>query len=369
MPLPVIKRERIAVLLHDLSGGGSERIAIRLAREWARQGRQVFLICGDPTGPLRALVPDTVELVLPDPLIRRGRGSRRALGAAAAVLASRCGAEAIFIPGNYHAPAVPALLSSTGVRRPVVVVKLSNPVERADRGRAAQWLFERHLHRQIGNADAIVAMSPALAVQAQARLRHIPVHVIDEPILDQAAVYGRTAARGNRINLLAAGRLVRQKNFGLAVRAVAKLRDPRVCLTIVGDGPERDTLSRLALSVGLAGQVSFPGHVADIRPWLAAARLFLLPSIFEGYPAVAVEALAAGVPVIASDCSLAMAEIITSPDLGFVVPGNEPDQYAAAIRHYLDRPAPDPARLATTVERHRIGPIAERYLALIDSLR
>jgi glycosyltransferase involved in cell wall biosynthesis len=368
MPAPVIKRERIAVLLHDLSGGGSERIAIRLGGEWARQGRKVFLICGNPAGPLRALVPESVQLVSPDPLIPRGRGSRRALGAAAAVLAARCGADAIFVPGNYHSPAVPALSPPDGPRRPVVVVKLSNPVERADRRRATQWLFERRLRAQLENADAIVAMSPSLGAQAQRRLGDLPLHIIDEPILDQDAVHHRSPAASARINLLAAGRLVPQKNFGLAVRGVAALRDPWVFLTIVGDGPERDNLNRLARSMGLAGQVSFPGHVADLRPWLAHARLFLLPSVFEGYPAVAIEALAAGVPVIATDCSPAIAEIVTSPDLGVAVSSNDVHQYAAAIRHYLDRSAPDPARMAAAVDKHRIEPIAKRYLALIDSL-
>jgi glycosyltransferase involved in cell wall biosynthesis len=192
--------------------------------------------------------------------------------------------------------------------------------------------------------------------------------MIDEPIIDEAVVHSHVPGNGDRITLLAAGRLVKQKNFALAIRALGELSDPRLFLTIVGDGPEHESLTQLARSTGVARQVALPGHVADIRRWLARTRLFVLPSIFEGYPAVAIEALAAGVPVIASNCSPAMAEIITSPEFGAIVPGNDQNKFAAAIRYYLDRPPPNAARLAKAADKHRAGAIAERYLALIDSL-
>ena len=72
--------ERLAILVHDLSLGGTERIAIRLANEWAAEGRRVDVICGDLTGPLRKLVSDKLRLILPPSPIERGLGSRAKLG-------------------------------------------------------------------------------------------------------------------------------------------------------------------------------------------------------------------------------------------------------------------------------------------------
>jgi glycosyltransferase involved in cell wall biosynthesis len=123
-----------------------------------------------------------------------------------------------------------------------------------------------------------------------------------------------------------------------------------------------------ARRLGLGGRISMPGYVDDIRAALDRARLCVISSDYEGYPAVAIEALAAGVPVVATDCSPAMLAILSDPRLGTIVPTGDAAALAAAIDARLASVPADRAALAATVTGHRIGPVAADYLALFDRL-
>ena len=113
--------------------------------------------------------------------------------------------------------------------------------------------------------------------------------------------------------------------------------------------------------------MTLPGYATDPRTWLDAARLAVLPSRFEGYPAVLIEAFAAGRPIVATDCTPATAELIDSRS-GRVVPVDDVPAMAAAIETMLALPPPDRAALAAKVSHHRIGPVAEAYLDLFARL-
>jgi glycosyltransferase involved in cell wall biosynthesis len=95
------------------------------------------------------------------------------------------------------------------------------------------------------------------------------------------------------------GRLETQKNAHFAVRLLPSLPDAH--LVIVGIGAELESIRTLAVSLGVDGRVHFPGYQADMPPWYAAFDVLLVPSVFEGFGRVAVEALAVGTPVIGND--------------------------------------------------------------------
>ena len=122
-------------------------------------------------------------------------------------------------------------------------------------------------------------MSPSLRAEAAAYLRSDRVTVIHEPILTDLPQMRRRPGTATR--LVFAGRLVAQKNVALALRTMAALPDD-ISLTIVGDGPDRGRLEAMARHLRLADRVTFTGLVPDIRPYLEASDLFLLPSHFEG---------------------------------------------------------------------------------------
>ena len=362
------KARTILVVLHDLPLGGTERVALRLASQWARSGRSVTLLCGARQGALAWLVDDAVKVVECDPPIPRGRGSRRRLSRAVAAFLADRPHDVLFVPGNYHWPVMQAAVRLPSSLRPAVVAQVSTPLFRHGRGPLKQIVYNWRTRRQFRGVDAAISLSPAMTDDADKVLGRRITQCIRLPALDdEDAGRLRTQASGKMI--LAAGRLAEVKGFEVALRAFAHLADPDVRLVILGEGPRREGLAALATALGVADRVEFPGYVTDIRPWLEAARVFLLSSYYEGYAAVVVEALGAGRPVVSTNCTPAAFELLSKPEAGAVAPIGDAAALAARLRQVLAAPAPDPQRLADMVARYRIGPISAAYLRLFDTAK
>jgi glycosyltransferase involved in cell wall biosynthesis len=143
--------------------------------------------------------------------------------------------------------------------------------------------------------------------------------------------------------LLAVGNLVALKRHRLLVEALVQL--PGVDLVIVGEGPERGAIERLARARKLADRVHLLGHVPQDRlPEIySAADLLLLPSEREGWPNVLLESMACGTPVVVSDID-GFADIVAAPEAGRILEKTTPQTLACAVRELLAAP---PARADT----------------------
>ena len=343
VPVPPDIRS-IGIVLHDFPLGGTERIALRLARAWLERGVAVTIFVGEDHGPLRDLVPSGARLVPAEPLIPRGRKSRERLGAVAAAFFTRHPVDGLFVPGNFHWEVVPALVRIP--HRPAVIVQISSPLRMAPRGRLRQLVFERRMRRLLRDADALVAMGALHKAQADRIMGRPLATTIPLPALDDTRPVVPTSGK----TILAAGRLIRQKGFDLLIDAFHKLDDPEARLVIAGCGPEQVDLANRIAARKLGNRVTLAGFVPDIGPLLDDARLFVMASRFEGYGAVIVEALGAGRPVIATASTPAADDVLGDPESGIVVPVEDVGALLAAMRTLLDRPAPGPHRLATIVE-------------------
>jgi glycosyltransferase involved in cell wall biosynthesis len=111
-----------------------------------------------------------------------------------------------------------------------------------------------------------------------------------------------------------------------------------------------------------------PGEVRDVRAWLDRADLLVSSSRWEGLQAAPIEALAAGCPVVATDCPGGARETLDGGRLGILVPVRDAAAMARAMRAQLDHP-PDPHSLAAGAARFLPDGKAEQYLRLFDSLR
>ncbi len=245
----------------------------------------------------------------------------------------------------------------------MIVAQVSAAIAKPQRAPLKQHLFEARMRWLLRDVGAVVTLSHAAEAKARTILRAHPVVTIPLPVLadDIAPPVPVPAPAAPRI--VAVGRLVPEKGFDTLIEAVARLAAAE--LTIVGDGPDRTRLEGRIAALGLAARVTLAGYSADPRPWLDRARVAALPSRFEGYPAVLVEALAAGRPVVATDCTPATCELIDR-ESGRVVPIDDVAAMAAALAELLAAPPPDPARLAARVAPFRIGPVADAYLALFE---
>jgi glycosyltransferase involved in cell wall biosynthesis len=368
MPAVNDQARSITVVLHDLPLGGGERIAIRLANRWAAAGRQVTILVGARQGPLGALIDPAVLVVECDPPIPRGKGSRRALGAAAAAHLSRHPADILFVPGNYHWPVMHAVGAMSDAARPGLVAQVGTPLYRHGRKGLKQLAYNIRTRLQFRRVDAAISLSDSMTADVDRVIgRQITQRIALPALNDERDNPPLTAASGRLI--VAAGRLVPEKGFDVALRAFAAMNDRTATLAILGEGPELANLQDLADYLDIADRVSFPGYVADIRPWLEKARLFLLSSWYEGYGAVVIEALAAGRPVVATDCTPAAYELLDHSVSGAVAPLGDVYGLALRLRRVLHAAVPCPRMLADRVAAYRIGPIADAYLRQFDAVK
>lgn len=361
-----IHRSSIGIVLHDFALGGTERIALRMANIWAASGRHVVIVCGSPRGALDGLACLDVEIVAASPTIERAPGSLRRLSLFAADCFRRHPVGTCFIPGNYHWSFIPPLIRLEPATRPLVVAQVSASLDKPQRGLLRQAAFDRRMRRLLHDADGVVTLCEAMQKAADRILRAPRSTIIPLPALDN--VIKAPAPLPIASTVLAAGRLVPEKGFADLIDAFTILPRPDAQLVILGEGPQRQALLDRARRLGVESRVSLPGYVPDTRPWLDKARLFVISSRFEGYPAVMIEALAAGRPLVSTNCSPACEDLLTKSGFGITVPINDPFAMAVAIQRVLDQAHWDPAEMTAAVACHRIGPVANAYLDLFDRL-
>lgn len=132
--------------------------------------------------------------------------------------------------------------------------------------------------------------------------------------------------------VIAAGRLVSLKGFAGLLRAIARVVGRIDCsLLILGEGPERGNLRRLARELGIADKVDLPGFQTNPFSFFSRSDLFVLSSFWEGFGNVLVEAMACGTAVVAADCPFGPSEIIRNGKDGLLVPAGDEEALAAAV--------------------------------------
>jgi glycosyltransferase involved in cell wall biosynthesis len=129
------------------------------------------------------------------------------------------------------------------------------------------------------------------------------------------------------------GRLDEQKGYDVLIAALPSL--PDVTAVLVGDGPARPQLEQLAREQGIADRLVITGWATEARRYLGGFDLFVLPSRYEGFPLSIVEAMLAGLPVVATDVG-SVPECVLDGETGAVIPADDPERLANAIRALLD---------------------------------
>jgi len=159
-------------------------------------------------------------------------------------------------------------------------------------------------------------------------------------------------------DLLAALRLLLRDHPQLAIKVI-----------LVGDGIERPTLERAAAAHGLASSVIFAGQCPNVWPYYALADVFVLPSHSEGSPNALLEAMAAGVPIIASKVG-GVPETVEDGTSALLVPQAKPAAMASALARVLEDPALAARLVSNASERlvKRFSP-ESRYQALLEVYR
>jgi glycosyltransferase involved in cell wall biosynthesis len=222
------------------------------------------------------------------------------------------------------------------------------------------WRRSRLIQRLICTCiDRYIAVSDHLARQLRERLQ-FPAHKISVihngislPPFRHAAdpdLRARLAGASKRPIILSVARLAEQKGQRFLITALQAL--PNATVVLAGEGPDRAQLERQAHDLGLQDRVIFLGQRADIPELLACCDVVVLPSLFEGLPLAALEAMAAGKPVVATRVG-GTSEAIQDGQTGLLVPPADPGALAYAIGVVLSSPAL--ARQLTAAAQSRVA--------------
>jgi glycosyltransferase involved in cell wall biosynthesis len=254
------------------------------------------------------------------------------------------------------------LLLGVLTRTPVVaVVHMLAPAWR----RRQQWLVQAAAR----GVDVYVAVSAYTARNVESLL-HRPkgsVRIIHNGVLEPPLVAVR--GRGSGSQLGAVGRLSPEKGFDFLVEAMSHLAQCH--LTVVGDGPERPRLESLIRKYGLEDRVTLAGWVDP--PWTQRLtfQILVAPSLEDSFPLVLLEAMMAGIPVVASNVG-GIPEIVEEGRTGTLVPPRDPVALAHAIEQLLQD---EPLRLAMGLQsgeaarsRFSVATMAKQFEDLYDGI-
>lgn len=367
---------KVLFVINSLAGGGAERVMATLLRnseEWA--GRyEIRLAILDEDSRAFAL-PGWLKV---EQLDCRGR-----------TISSIAGLDRLV--GKFDPAITVSFLTranlATGIamfrrRRPwIVSERTSTP---AHLGSARRQRVTKLMMRLIyPRAARVIAVSAGIAAELSesSGADRKKIDVIANPVDIRAIEEAANAATDLAIDqpyVMALGRLVSVKNFALLIRGFAKADLP--CrLVIAGDGPEREPLLRLATDLGIADRLVMPGWLGNPYPALLDARLFALTSNIEGFPNALVEALALGVPAVATNCLSGPAEILARTEAGLVTgitvaeggilsPVGDVESYAEALRTAFAEPLR--ARLSVAARArasdYAAAPITREYWNVIE---
>jgi len=327
-PLP-----SVAFFMHDLSGGGVERMRLRLAAALAGRGHAVTLIVQSHRGALRSAVPASIELV--DLATPR---TWAAVGPLIAVLRERRPDILVSSLDHNNIAALCARIIVGGGTRVVICQHNALSVEAT-----TDWRYRLVpvLYRVLARwADDIVAVSQGVAndLAASAGLHRSRINVIYNPVLNEPECEDTSTAPHPWLTnqsvptFLFVGRLVPQKDPLLLLRAFAlRLQVGNARLIILGEGPLAYSLQQECFNLGISDAVHFAGFVQRPGLWMEHAAALVLPSRYEGFGNVIVEALAHGTPVIATDCPYGPSEILAGGRFGWLVPVGDKARLAAAM--------------------------------------
>lgn len=332
---------RVLTFVHSFELGGVERIAIRLVQRWRALGIEAPLFVGRDEGDMREDIAGDLEFMLP----RQPPFPPRAWETLWMILTlpraiRKARPDVLFCAGNSYTVVAVAMKLLLGRNCPPILAKISNSLDRDEMPGWWRRAYRIWLRTQGLFLDHLVGMEAPM-VREIAEALSIPedrVTIIPDPALSEALIaelraqrpISRPPERGQRF--VAIGRLTAQKNFALMLRAFRRGARDDDSLVIMGDGPERAKLVNLACALNLEDRVELRGFVANPAALLPDFDVCLLSSDYEGVPAAVLEAIAAGLPVIATDCSRSMNALLGGGRLGRLVTVGDESALVAAIR-------------------------------------
>ncbi|MEM0981636.1 MAG: glycosyltransferase [Cyanobacteria bacterium P01_H01_bin.58] len=380
--------QHLAVILHDLEGGGMQRVTITLIQAMLQQRPhlKIDLVVASAQGDYRQQIPAEVNLIdlhasfdfRTKSLARLVPRIRRYLRDNQPPVILSC------LPGLNCL----TLLASFALSKKPQIILAEHTLP------LAKWMAQETRDRQLPAgllprltsplmgftypwAQSIIAVSQGIAQELRQTLgepARSDVQVIYNPVMDGALVAQAEVplshpwlAAGQSPVFLAVGRLAKQKDYPTLLAAFRQLRQTRAAkLIILGEGELRSQLERMITQWDLTTDVELHGFVKNPYAYMQQATALVLSSLWETFGMVLAEALACGCPVISTDCEYGPREILANGKYGALVPVGQVDKLAIAMEQVLTDDC-DRAALIARGQEFTAAKAAMQYLQVLDA--
>ncbi len=330
---------KLTLVSSSLDVGGAERVLSIISNYWAAKGWAITILTFDDGS--QAPFYDLDHRIDVRPL----------------AIESQDGYKISLFSIQDHLERIQILKQAIVASRPDVVISFVNTTNMltllACWGLNLKTIVCEHVHPASNQLNKISKLlqkliylsADLITVQTHAALSFFPADryktfVIPNPVeLPTSAAIESQLYTDDR-HLLAIGKLIPQKGFDLAIEAFAQVahNHPDWTLTILGEGEMRSTLENLCVKFGLEDRVFMPGVVKNVDAHLRKADIFVLSSRFEGFPVTLCEAMACGVPVIASNCLSGPREILHDGIDGMLVAPENVEALALGLNRLMSDP-------------------------------
>lgn len=360
------QKKKILLVLPTLDGGGAERIMLTLASYLATEHAEdleVALAVFERTGAYQGAIPKKVALH--DLAVPRARHAIFALKRLCKKI------EPDVVITTMQATTAFFFARLLMHKKPFWISRLENPFsyDVAGMHRVVRFCFRRALLA----CDRVISLGQGMTddLRAQTGIDAARIVQIYNPI-DVATVERRSREEIDvalhHPAIVMCGRLTKQKGYSDAIAAYAHVlkKRPDAHLYILGVGEEEDCLREDVHARGIDASVHFLGFKENPYAYMARADVFMLSSLWEGFGNVIVEALAAGAPVVSTDCPTGPREILKDGTYGELVPVGDADALAAAVLGVLEGAARAPkARGQQRANAFAVSTIGKKYYELI----
>lgn len=335
------KVKTVLFFLPDLSGGGAQRTVLNIVNHLDRGKLRPVLAMLVAEGPyMEALKGDV-------PVVELGALRIRSSIYKLAKCIRRIRPDIVFSTLIYPNAGLilSAILSATKV--PIVLRETNHPTASGRKmgtfsDQAIGWAYRR--------SDRVVALSKGVRKNLIERYALKPERVVTiyNPVdIEHIQRLSREEPEGcpwdntrdrKLFEILAVGKLHRQKGFDLLIQALTSLDDRPCRLTILGEGPEKEALKNQARKLGIGDRLFMPGFKKNPYSWMARADLLVLSSRWEGFGHVIAESMACGTAVLSTQCFSGPDEIIAHGVNGLLCKANSASELKDAILFLVENP-------------------------------
>lgn len=356
-------KESICIFAPNLAGGGAERVVSILASQFAENGYKVDLILANAVGPYLANIPDSVNVIdlnckkvllsLPK-LVKYLRIYQPSMLFTSQMHSSTIALWAVKLAG---------VKTRTFIRQPTMLRASYDNKSWNSKLRQKAFLTTARL------ADKVIVTSETMAKEFQSvskvpkdkiEIIYNPVPIKEIEIKSFEPIEHTWFKKGKPPVILAVGRLTTVKDFETLIKAFAIVQEEKPAhLMILGEGALRAKLEQLVEKLDINEVVQMPGFVENPYKYMKHADVFVLSSLWEGFPNGMIEAMACGTAIVATDCDGGASEILEHGKWGALVPVGDEQLMARAILKKLN--SEDIQNTVERAENFSVDIIFEKY--------